>query len=343
MKKQLLVFICLLLALAGPLPAGAQAPPAGEKVLWRMATLAPEGIGWGKVIKEIGLPAMEEMTEGALSVKIYWGGVMGDDAAIVEKMKKGLLSGGGITGQGANLICPEMNVVELPFLFENYQEVDAVRKKLLPVFDDLFSQRGFTLVVWMDQDFDQVYSSRYPMASYGDFVNARFMTWYGVLEEKMFQSLGVEALPVPVPDVSRMVRSGEVDAAIGPGIWIVGAQLQSVVKYVNPLKIRYAPSTIVVRKDAWEALPEAARAKYGERRAELTAKLCKAVRETDAKYYRALLRYGVVESRLDSQSERVIRGKAVRVWSLMSGVLYPQSMLDMVTRTLEEVRAGKAR
>ncbi|MEW5736761.1 MAG: TRAP transporter substrate-binding protein DctP [Thermodesulfobacteriota bacterium] len=341
MKKCGLCLLCLFLCLA--LSSASLAQGGGGKVFWKMATLAPEAIGWGKIIKEIGLPAMEDMTGGVLSVKIYWGGVMGDDTAIVGKMKQGVLSGGGLTGQGTNLICPEMNVVELPFLFENYEEVDAVRKKLLPVLDDLMEKRGFFLLVWMDQDFDQVYSTKFPMSSYGDFLNARFMTWYGVLEERMFQRIGVEAVPVPVPEVSQRVRKGDMNAAIGPGIWIVGAQLQSVIKYVNPLKIRYAPSVTVVRKDAWEALSESARRKYHERRGELTVKLCRAVRSTDEKYYRALLQYGVKETHLDSQSERIIREKAVRVWDTMVGVLYPQAMLDMVQETLKEFRQGRGK
>ncbi|MFH2098310.1 MAG: TRAP transporter substrate-binding protein DctP, partial [Pseudomonadota bacterium] len=118
-----IVFFCLALVffLSGP----AWGEP---KYLWKMATLAPDSVGWARQIKKIVDPWMDEVTNHELATKVYWGGIMGDDEDYVRKMHIGQLDGAGLSGQGVTLAVPEMAVLELPFLFEGWNEVDYVKK-----------------------------------------------------------------------------------------------------------------------------------------------------------------------------------------------------------------------
>ena len=100
--------LALVLFLALPLSTAAR---AGEPIRWKFATLAPEGIGWSQHIKEFVFPFINEATEGNLSVKVFWGGVIGDDETAIEKMKAGVMEGAGLAGHGATMLCPEFAVV----------------------------------------------------------------------------------------------------------------------------------------------------------------------------------------------------------------------------------------
>lgn len=221
--------------------APGKASPGTTSYTWKLASLAPKHVGWAKHIRQIIHPAVSRATEGRLKPQWYWGGIMGEDRDYIDKMKIGQLDGAAFTGQGVVLVLPEMSVLELPFMFKDYGEVDYVRKKMFPTFDALARKRGYIITAWADQDFDQIYSSRYPMARVGEFKKAKFLTWYGPVEQKVLARLGVRPIPMGVLEISPAMRQNMADTLIAPAAWMVGSQLYTTVKYVNPVKIRYSP------------------------------------------------------------------------------------------------------
>ena len=76
-----LILVCLLIV---------STARAGEpKYYWKTATLAPNKIGWSRLMKEVIFPEVEKATNGELKVKVYWGGIMGDESDYIEKMRDG--------------------------------------------------------------------------------------------------------------------------------------------------------------------------------------------------------------------------------------------------------------
>ena len=316
----------------------ANAKKINAKHRWKIATLAPDGVGWAKHIKGIVLPGVKKATDGNLAIKVYWGGVMGDDEDFIRKMRVGQIQGAGLTGQGATLLCPEMSVVELPFLFNNYKEVDYIKKKMTATFDGLMRERNVFLLAWVDQDFDQLYSTRGPLKNLQQISRATFFTWNGPLEEAMLKALGAKQIPVEVPKAAAMMREGAADAAIAPALWMVGTQLYTMLKFVNPTKIRYTPSLIVVETRDWDALPEQYQEKILTIRGALRDKFCKEVRADNIKSLKAMINYGVKETAF-SEKDLAAAKKATRhLWNSMADKLYPRELLDEVMAYLAEFR-----
>ena len=155
--------------------------------------------------------------------------------------RNGQLQGGGFSGHGLVMASPEMSLLELPFLFDNYDEVEYVYSKLRPRISKWFKKRGYHLILLGEQDFDQIYSTKIPIKTPDDFKNSRVLTWYGPLEEKSFKAMGASPLPIRVPEISASIRTGVCDVLITPAIWAVGTQMYTVMKYINPVHIRYCP------------------------------------------------------------------------------------------------------
>jgi len=326
---------CLLIALLG-LATGAVAQQ--DKQLWKVGTLTPKGVGWAKQFEQIMLPAIHESTNHTLDVRIYWGGIMGDDEDIIAKMRAGQLQAAGITGQGAVIACPEFAVVELPFLFRGYDEVDYVRKKMWDTFDRLMQKRGFKLLVWLDQDFDQIYSKKYSFRDMADFEKARFLTWYGVLEEDLLKRLGSSPIPVDIPELVPSLRQGVADSLIAPALWMIATQLYPSVEYMVPLKIRYSPAVVISTLDAWNALPEESRQGIQEIVPGVVERFTAATRRDNRKAVNALEEYGIEKVALPPENVARIRKKAQKVWSDQAGQLYPAALLDEVRAHLADFR-----
>ncbi len=336
--------LALVFLLVAPLAraAGGDLPDSPR---WRFATLAPDGAGWVRQVRELVIPSLERATGGRLQVKVYWGGILGVDEDYLARMKNKTLEGAGFSGRGATLAIPEMAVLELPFLFRDYGEVDWIKASMRGRFDELATAQGFKFVAWVDQDFDQIYSSQYPMNRLEHFRQARFQTWYGPLEVELMAALGSTAVPVDPPDLAAAMRRGEVDATIAPALWMVGNQMFAVAKYVNPQKIRYSPAPILVRAEAWNALPGEWHQAFARERDAIEGPFCRRVREDNEKAMAAMVQYGLTLVQTDPESLETIRRLARGVWDRTSGVLYPADLLkdleDHLERYRKEVKGGK--
>ncbi|MFP4445987.1 MAG: TRAP transporter substrate-binding protein DctP [Desulfosudaceae bacterium] len=330
-----IIVCCLLIVLVGTVAgAGAQQ----EKQLWKVGTLTPKGVGWAQQFEKIMLPAIHEATNNTLDVQVYWGGIMGDDEDILAKMRAGQLQAAGITGQGAVMACPEFALVELPFLFRGYDEVDYVRKKMWDTFDRLMQKRGFKLLVWLDQDFDQIYSRKYSFRDMADFEKARFMTWYGQLEEDLLKRLGSSPIPVDIPELVPSLRQGVADSLIAPALWMVATQLYPSVEYMVPLRIRYSPAVVISTLETWQALPEESRQGITEIVPEVVEQFTAATRRDNRKAVNALVEYGIEKVELPPENVAQIKAEAEKVWEDQAGKLYPPELLEEIRDHLADFR-----
>ncbi len=312
------------------------------KYVWKVGTLAPKGIGWSKQVEEILLPAIANASNGQVRLKVFWGGAIGDDASYIKKMKIGQLQAAGLSGQGARLASPEFGVVELPFLFRNYDEVDYIRDRMIHTFDYYFAQRGLKLAFWIDQDFDQLYSSKSPLATLDDFKGMRFVTWYGPIEKALFEALGAQTVPLDVPQIASSWRAGAFDGGISPAIWMVGSQLYNVVRYVNTIKIRYSPAVIVVTLKAWDGIPASFRDAIWDQRDSITRRFTEGTRRDNQKSLAAMTSYGVKETVMTSANLAKLKARAMTVYDALADKEYPSDLLDELSRYLQAYRAGKS-
>ena len=308
---------------------------------WKFGTLAPKGVGWARHIDEVVLPVVKEATDGNLVIKNYWGGVMGDEEDYIRKMHIGQLQGAGMSGQGAVLVCPEMAVVELPFMFRNYEEVDFIKSKMKQTFDDIMRENGYFLLAWVDQDFDIIFSNTYPMNELANFKKAKFLTWYGRLEEELLRMLGADPIPVNVPEVATSIRQGVADTSIGPSLFVVGAQLYTSVKYVTPIKIRYSPSVIVITNETWMALPENYRTKFYGLRDDLMTRFTNLVRKDNEDAFSAMVQYGIQKVEVTPDQLKAIHDKSVPLWDKLADDMYPRELLDEQLAYLAAFRGEK--
>ena len=117
------------------------AMPAGAATVFKIATLAPEGTGWMREMRAAG-ESIKSKTEGRVEFKYYPGGVMGNDATVLRKIRVGQLQGGAFTGSELASIYPDVMIYGLPFLFRNQTEVDAVRARMDPLIAAGLAEKG---------------------------------------------------------------------------------------------------------------------------------------------------------------------------------------------------------
>jgi TRAP-type C4-dicarboxylate transport system substrate-binding protein len=317
-----------------------RAPARAEDSVFEIkaATLATRGVGWTKHVEEDLSPEVLRCSDGKIRLKLYYGGIMGDEAEVIRKIRAGTLHTAGLSGQGTVLACPEFSILELPFMFNDYNEVDYIRAKMFPAFAKLMESRGFMLFMWWDQDFDQLYSIKQPITKLEDFKGCRFLTWYGTVEERLLLSLGAQLVPKAPTDAIPAIKQGLADAAIAPAIFMVGFQAYSVARYVNPIKIRYSPITVIFTNDFWNSLPKKFTNCTMAERDSISAKIIEGSRRDSEQCLAAMLRYGVIRVKTDPDDEAKLRAAGKAVWGDLTGTLYAKDLLEELIGHLSRYR-----
>ncbi len=337
--KKITDFMVIALLVAALVPAAALAENQDNR--WKIATLAPKDLGWGRQVQALVMPWIWESSEQTVKLKVYWGGVMGNDQEYLQKMNIGQLQGAGISGAGALLACPELSVLSLPFLLNNNEEVDYLRTMMYSTFDYYFEQRGYKLLMWMDQDFDQLYSTKYPMNTLEDFRRSRFQNWYGTVEAATLQALGAQPIVTSVLEGHSGFKTGVIDTAFAPAVYYAGSQLFTVMKFVNPVKIRYAPAVIIINAKAWNELPEEYQINLNRNRDSVQVPFLKGIRDENNRALEAMIQYGVERTEFSPETRAEVMRRTRPVWDQLAGKLYPKSLLEEVLQHLESFRTGQ--
>ncbi|MEW5734418.1 MAG: TRAP transporter substrate-binding protein DctP [Thermodesulfobacteriota bacterium] len=339
--KALPCLLSCLLLLGGTVFAQETIGGKSYKYIWNLATIVPKGIGWGTQYEKIIVPAMEESFRGEVGLKIFWGGIQGDDPEVVTKLKEGKLEGAGFDGRGTVAACKAFGVLTMPFLFRDFEEVDHIRDTMWPEFDKLMGKSGLALCLWLDQDFDQVYSSKAPLSTPESFAGVRTANWNGEVEKKVLEALGAVPVPVAVKDIAGVVNRGEATAVLCPAIWVVGTQLYSTFRFINPMHLRYCPATVVVTSKAWDVLPQEYRDTYLGKRAEVEKAMNATIRRDNLKCLAGMKRYGVKVVEPTAEELAAFVAKTKPVYDAETGKLFPRELLDTIQQKLADYRKTK--
>ena len=135
----------LLLAVALAAPGTARSAP----MIVKMATLAPEGSSWFRVLQEMG-EEWRKASDGAVTLRIYPGGVAGDEDAVIRKMRVGQIQAAAITGIGLAYLEPSFYALHIPMMYASDEEFDFVRDRYAPVLERKLEEKGFVVLNWGD-------------------------------------------------------------------------------------------------------------------------------------------------------------------------------------------------
>ena len=102
---------------------------SAKKTIIKMATLVPEGTDWHGMLVEMG-QRWKEATNGQIVLRIYPGGVVGDERDMIRKIRIGQIHAAAVSTEGLSEINPEVNGFVLPMVFDDYDVVDWLRKRM---------------------------------------------------------------------------------------------------------------------------------------------------------------------------------------------------------------------
>lgn len=304
----------------------------------RVATLAPEGSLWMKQMQK-GAKKVEDATDGRIKTKYYGGGSMGDEKDVVRKMKLGKLDGAALTSIGLAMIYPGIRVLQLPYFYESVEEVDYVRERMWPYFQDKFRAEGYELLAAGDVGWIYLFSTK-PVRSEDDLRGLKIWMWQGDPQSSgVFESLGITGVPLGVPEVLSALATGRINACFGSPLAVVALQWHSKVKYMSTMPVGYGIGGMVMRADVWAAASPEDIATQIEIGKKMMRQTIKRVRKDNERALKAIVKQGIEPIATPAGVEKRFAGEAEKMWQSWVGTLYSQDELDMVLKYRAEYRA----
>jgi TRAP-type C4-dicarboxylate transport system substrate-binding protein len=238
----------LLLALAS-LAIGAPAAAVDIKI----ATVAPDGSRWMQQMRA-GAEEISAKTSGRVAIKFYPGGVMGNDAQVLRKIRIGQLQGGAFTAGGLGERYGGVNLYGIPLLFRSLDEIDVVRAELDADIAAGLDKAGFVTFGFIEGGFANLLANE-PVRSVEDM--RRKKVWVPEGDGISFlamQSLGLSPAVLPVTDVLTGLQTGLIEIAFASPVAALVLQWHTKVKYLTDLPISYSMGIFAIEKGAYAGL-----------------------------------------------------------------------------------------
>lgn len=255
MRSLLFLLVLGLLVSGDTFTSGARAEATHSL---RLATLAPRASDLGTAFLQLK-KELRERTDGRVDLKMYFGGVSGDEMTVVRKMRVGQLDGALLTSTGLGALVPQVLVLQAPGLIGSYPELDDVREQLAPEFAELFNKAGYELVAWGDSGRIRIFS-KHKVQAPSDLKKVRPWVWRGSPTMRAFiEAAGANGVRLALPEVYGALQTGMIDTVISSSIGVLAFQWHTKLKTMSKQAGGIVAGAYVIRTDKLAALPKEAR------------------------------------------------------------------------------------
>jgi len=302
-------FVFLLALVLVGLPGTVPSTRAEEAITLRIASLAPAGSSWMKVLNA-WKATLEKETEGRLKLRFYPGGSQGDERDFVRKMRVGQLDGGVVTMSGMSLLVRPMVILVLPDFLDTYEKLDRVRLKMADQFEKMFEDEGFLMVAWGDAGKTRLFSKK-KIERPSDIKSMRPWMWKDdLIFIEFYDVIGASAVRLGVPEVYPGLQTNMIDVVTSSALTAVALE-----------KI--------------DGLPPDLKEAFLRTSKRVETLLNKSIRRDDQKAYVVVIKKGIVATDTSKyKAEWDAAAKQVR--DRMTGRVFSKSLLQAVEAAAAE-------
>lgn len=192
---------------------------------------------------------LDEKSGGKLKLTAFWGGALGGDLQATQALRSGVQEAVVTSSSPLVGIVPALGVFDLPFLFADYKEADAVMDG---EFGDMLNEKmaaaGLINLAYWENGFRNLSNSRQPVTKWEDMNGMKVRVMQNNIFLDTFQNLGANATPMAFGEVFSALETKAIDAQENPYVTIDTSKFYEVQKYVSATKHAYTPFLFLFSK-----------------------------------------------------------------------------------------------
>ncbi len=231
---------------------------AQAKFELNFGTVAPAGTPWSDQLDGIK-KRIEAKSGGQIKVKLFLGGALGAEIEMIQDVRRGeRLQGGGFStgavGEAPDI--PLLEMIELPYLFGNEQQADAVLDEVLyePATKAL-AEKGVAFYSWTENGWrsfgtkgDSAPTSPEMLKEY------KMRSQESPVHLNMYKAMDVQAVAKPVTETLSSLQNGIVTGFDNTPLFSLAAGWTEPITHYTLTKHIYQPAAVMYSKSFIDSL-----------------------------------------------------------------------------------------
>lgn len=226
---------------------------------------------------------VEARTNGSVTVTIFPQGQLGNDAAMIDGARSGIID---IAMSGLNNftgLVPDAGAFELPFMFPNRDTAYAVLDgEIGQGVAGQFNQHGLKVLGFPENGYRNMTNNRGPIRVPADVAGLNMRVNNSKALNDMFALLGANPTQLPVAELYTSLETGVVDAQDHPIGIVLSFKFNEVQKYLSLTQHAYSALALVMNDAKFSGLTADEQKIITDVAAEAIAMQRKAVQEKEA-------------------------------------------------------------
>lgn len=303
----------------------------------KLATLVPEGSVWDKNIKQMA-EEWKTATAGRVTVTVFAGGSQGDEPTVLRKMRLDALQAASFSAVTLGSIDASFNVFDIPFFFDNYDELNYVTDKLTPEIRKRAQAKGFILLNWGQLGWAQVFTKK-PVQTVDDLKGIRLWTSSG--NDRMvqwFKANGFQPRAMAMTDIMTGLSTGMIDGMPSTPLAAMLFQWNRQTPYMLDLGLAPIVGATVINAKSWKAISDADKPKLLEAAAGVESRLREAVPKLDENAVAMMSKNGLTVTKAVGPEWKTQLDNLAKT---MRGEMVPNDIFDLALKARDEIRKQK--
>lgn len=307
----------------------------------KLGTVAPEGSPWHLMVREMG-DAWFKASSGKVQLRIYPGGVAGDEPDMVRKMRVGQLHAAMIANQGLTQIVPDIQALQMPLMLTNYAEVDYVKERLAAKLEALFEAKGFKVLHWGEAGWLHFFTQK-PVLRPDDLRPLRLFAWAGddPIYIDAWKDAGYNPVPIPLGEMLTALQTGLINAFAAPPISALAFQWFGLAKNMTDLQWLPLVGATVISQKSWQEIPEHLRPLLLRAARDASVRYKDDVRKINSDSIEVMKKHGLIVHRVPKEAMPEWEQRARAGYQRLIGKVVSAQMVAEVERLRNEYRASR--
>jgi len=307
----------------------------------KIATAAPDGTTWMKELRK-GADEVKQKTNGRVKFKFYPGGVMGSAKSVLRKIRIKQLHGGAFVSSQLAQVYPDIQVYGLPFIFNSYAEVDAVRSKTDAILKAGLEKNGYVALGLSEGGFAYLMCQS-PMHTIDDVRGQRVWLPEGDrMANEVFIQANIKPVSLPISDVYTALQTGLIESLVSAPIATIAFQWHTRLSYLTDVPLSYLIGILAVEKKSFYRIKPDDQKIVKDVMANVFKRLDSLNRQDNINAKQALKNQGIIFTPIDGKE--LSRWKAIgdaTTKQLLTDKLISHEIYDSVTGQLDSLRKGQ--
>ena len=227
---------------------------SGTALTIKLGSVAPANTPWDLALR--GLAAdWARISDGEIEVKIFPGGIAGNETDMIRKMRIGQLQAAAMTAISFNNIYPGVLAIAQPMLVRTDEEMRNILEEMTPFFNAQFEERGFVPLMWAPIGWVKFFA-RAPVRTADDL--RRLKLWVGSASPavlRAWQQAGFNPVALPLSEVTTGLQSGMIDAVASSPSGAASFQWFGLVPHMTDLRFTPLFGAVMISRRAWQRIP----------------------------------------------------------------------------------------